>query len=60
MSLTVLEECGLNLGGGETVTRNVDNIVNTATDPVVTIVITSSTISGELILVRLIFSNTKQ
>jgi hypothetical protein len=56
----VLEECGLNLGGGETVTRNVDNIVNTATDPVVTIVITSSTISGELILVRLIFSNTKQ
>jgi hypothetical protein len=48
VALTVLEKSGLNLSGGQTVSRNVDDIVDTATDPVVAVVITASTISGEL------------
>lgn len=48
MLLTVLQESSLNLSCGQTVTRNVDDIVNTATDPVVTIVIATSTITSEL------------
>jgi hypothetical protein len=44
----VLQKSGLNLGGGQTVAGDVDDIVNTATDPVVTVVVTASTISGEL------------
>lgn len=46
--LTVLEEGGFDLSSGQTVARDVDNIVDTATDPVVTIVIATSAISGEL------------
>lgn len=44
----MLEEGGLNLSSRQTVARNVDDIVNTATNPVVTIVVTTSAISGEL------------
>jgi hypothetical protein len=44
----VLKKGSLNLSSGQTVTRNVDNVVNTATDPVVTIVIAASAISSEL------------
>jgi hypothetical protein len=44
----VLEEGGFDLSSGQTVARDVDNIVDTATDPVVTIVIATSAISGEL------------
>lgn len=48
VALTVLEKSSLDLSGGQTVSRNVDDIVDTATDPVVAVVITASTISGEL------------
>lgn len=44
----MLNKGSLNLSSGQAVTRNVDNVVNTATDPVVTIVIATSAISGEL------------
>lgn len=44
----MLKESGLNLRSGQTVPRDVDNIVNAATDPVVTIVVTAGTISSEL------------
>lgn len=45
---TVFQKSGLNLGGRQTVTGHVDDIVNTATDPVVSLVITAGTISREL------------
>ncbi len=48
VALIVLEESGLNLGCRQTVSGNVDDIVDTAADLIVTIVITASTISGEL------------
>lgn len=44
----MLEERSLNLGGRETVTRHIDNVVDTTTNPVIPIVITTSAISGEL------------
>ena len=50
----MLDERGLDLGGGQSVAGNVDNIVDTATDPVVALVVTASTISGELVPVSLI------
>jgi hypothetical protein len=46
--LTVLDESSLDLSSGQAVTGNVNNIVNTATDPVVTVLIATSAISGEL------------
>lgn len=46
--LTVLEKGGFNLSSGQTVTRHVHNIVDTATDPVVAIVIATSAITSEL------------
>lgn len=45
----MFQESGLNLGGGQTVTRHVDDIINTTTDPVVSVVVTASTITGEII-----------
>jgi hypothetical protein len=48
VGLTVLEKSGLDLSGGQTVSRNVDDIVNTTADPVIAVVVTASTISGEL------------
>jgi hypothetical protein len=47
----VSKEGSLNLSGGQSVTGNVDNIVNTATNPVVTLMITSGTIPSEVISV---------
>ena len=44
----MFQKSGLNLGGRQTVTGHVDDIVNTATDPVVSLVITAGTISREL------------
>jgi hypothetical protein len=44
----VLNERGLDLGSGQTVTGDVDDIVDTSADPVVTVVVTSCSISGEL------------
>lgn len=45
----VLNQCRLNLSGRETVTRDVDDVVDTSSDPVVAIVITSSTVAGEVV-----------
>jgi hypothetical protein len=50
VALTVLDKGSLDLGGGQTVSRDVDNIVNTTADPVVAIVVTTGTISSELYL----------
>lgn len=44
----VLDQGGFDLGGGQAVSTDVDNIVNTASDPVVAFVITSSSVTGEL------------
>lgn len=52
MSLTMLDKCGLNLRGGQSVPGDVDDVIDTATDPVVAFMITPGTISGELISVR--------
>jgi hypothetical protein len=46
--LTVLEQSSFNLGSGKAVTRNVDNVVNTSTDPVVSVMVTAGTITSEL------------
>jgi hypothetical protein len=45
----VQDESTLNFGGGETVTRNVDDIVNTPPDPDITIGIASSAITSEVV-----------
>jgi len=47
-NLRVLDQSGFDFSGGQTVSRNVDNIVNTATDPVVAVLITASTVTSEL------------
>lgn len=44
----MLDESGLNLGSGQTVTADVDDVVNAASDPVESLVVTTSTITGEL------------
>jgi hypothetical protein len=44
----VLDQSRFNFGGRETVARDVDDIVDTTSDPVVSFVITSSSIPGEL------------
>lgn len=43
------EESGLDLSSGQSVTRDVDDIINTSTDPVVSLVITSSAITSEVV-----------
>lgn len=44
----MLQKGSLDLGSGQTVARDINNVVNTAANPVVTIVIATSAISGEL------------
>ncbi len=44
----VLDEGGFDFGSGETVTANVDDIVDSASDPVVTLVITARAVPREL------------
>ena len=44
----MLDERCLNLSSRQSVAGNVDNIIDTSPNPVVTLVITSSTISSEL------------
>jgi hypothetical protein len=44
----MLDQGGFDFGGGQTVTGDVDNIVNSASDPVVSFMITSGSITGEL------------
>ena len=45
----MLDQSGFNLSSGETVSRNVNNVINTATDPVVSIIVTGSTITSEVV-----------
>ena len=44
----VLNESSLNLSRRQTVTADVDNVINASTDPVEALVVTGGTISGEL------------
>jgi hypothetical protein len=44
----VLDESSFDFGGGETVTADVNNVINTATNPVVTLMITSSSVTSKL------------
>lgn len=44
----VLDEGGFNLGGRETVAGDVDDIVDTAADPVVAFVVTGGSVTSEL------------
>lgn len=44
----VLNERGLDLGGGQAVTGDVDDIVDTSADPVVAVVVTSGSVTCEL------------
>ena len=43
---TVLDERCLNLSSRQSVSRNVDDIVDTASDPVVAFVVTTSAVAG--------------
>lgn len=53
IELTVLEQGGFNFSSRETVARDVDNIVNTATDPVISVLVTASTVTSELQICQL-------
>ncbi len=44
----MLDKRGLDLGSGQAVARHVDDIVDTATDPVEALVVATGTVSGEL------------
>jgi hypothetical protein len=44
----MVDQSGFDLGGGEAVTADIDDIVDTSTDPVVTLMITSSSVTREL------------
>lgn len=44
----MLDQGGLDLCRGKTVTGHIHDVVHTATDPVVSIVVTAGTITGEL------------
>lgn len=44
----VVDEGSLNLSSRETMAGNVDNVVNTSTDPVVAVMITSSSVTSKL------------
>lgn len=44
----VLNESGFDLGGGEAVTGDVDDVVDTSADPVVAVVVTSGSVACEL------------
>jgi hypothetical protein len=44
----VLDESGFDFGGGETMAGDVDDVVDAAADPVVTLVVTSSSVTCEL------------
>ncbi len=46
--LTMLDEGGLDFGRGQSVARDVDNVVNTATDPVVAFMIAAGSVTSEL------------
>lgn len=45
----VHDEGGFDLGGGETVSRDVDDVVDAATDPDVAVLVAGGTITGEVV-----------
>lgn len=47
-NLGVLKQSGFDFSSGQTVPRDVDNIIDTATDPVVAVLVTTSTVTSEL------------
>ena len=44
----MLDQCSFNFGSGETMPRDVDDVINTTSDPVVAFVVTSSSVAREL------------
>jgi len=44
----VLNQGGFDFGGGETVAGDIDDVVDTASDPVVALVVTASSVTSEL------------
>lgn len=44
----MLEKSSFNFGSGKSVTGNIDHVVDTSTDPVVSFVVTASSITSEL------------
>jgi hypothetical protein len=48
----MLDERCLDLGSGQSVTGDVDNVVDTSSDPVVALVVTSGTVSSELCMLE--------
>ena len=44
----VLDESSFDFGSGEAMTADVNNVINTASNPVITLVITSSSITSKL------------
>ena len=44
----MLNQRGFNLGGGESVPRDVDYVIDAATDPIVTFMVTARSVTGEL------------
>jgi hypothetical protein len=48
ISLTMLNQRCFNLSGGETMPRDINDIVDAASNPVVTFVVSASTIAREL------------
>jgi len=49
----VLNKGSFNLGRRETVSGHVDDVVDTAADPVVSFVVTASAVTGELKIAKL-------
>jgi hypothetical protein len=47
-ALTVFKEGSLNLSCGKTMAGNVDNVINTATDPVISVMVAASAVTGKL------------
>jgi hypothetical protein len=47
----VLDKCGFDFGSRKTVTADIDDVVDTASDPVVAFVVTSSPITSELTII---------
>lgn len=44
----MLDQCGFDLGSGKSMTRDVDNVIDTTSDPVVAFVVTTCSVAREL------------
>lgn len=44
----MLDKSSFDFGSGETVTADVNNVINTAANPIVTLVVTSSSVTSKL------------